>query len=230
MKLVIFDIDGTLSCTNIIDQSCFLSTAQDLIHSSIQHFDPERFTHFTDQNIVIELFEWYKGSPPEPQAYEGFRQLYLERLRAAQAKSPEAFQAVPGAQRILQALSSGWQIALATGCWQEAAQLKLEYAGIEAQHYPIATSDNSRSRQGILQHAIAQVAAKQPSTHFDKIVYVGDGIWDMRTCAALGIPFVGIEAEQQQQKRELLGAHFLLENYLDLNQVLKCLHNAVVPS
>jgi phosphoglycolate phosphatase-like HAD superfamily hydrolase len=228
LKLVIFDIDGTLSRTNIIDQACFLSTAQALISSDIKVFEPERFTHFTDQNMVIELFEWYNGSPPKPQAYEGFQHMYLNCLKKAQQKSAEDFQAIAGATHILEHLAGDWAIALATGCWLASAKLKLGFAGIDTKEHPIATSDDQRSRHAIVQTAIQKAEAHYQQS-FDQLVYIGDGIWDLRTCADLGIPFVGIEAEQKAHKRQALGTHFLLENYLDIEQVRTCLEQAVVP-
>ncbi len=47
-----------------------------------------------------------------------------------------------------------WVIALATGCFYESAELKLEKAKMDIKSFPIATADDAVSREEILQLAI----------------------------------------------------------------------------
>ena len=50
---------------------------------------------------------------------------------------------------------------------------------------------------------------------FDRLVYVGDGIWDVRAARRLGIGFVGIgEGDREIQLREE-GAEIVLPDYED---------------
>jgi phosphoglycolate phosphatase-like HAD superfamily hydrolase len=41
---------------------------------------------------------------------------------------------------------------------------------------------------------LAATAQRRPADGFERVVYVGDGLWDVRACVRLGLPFVGIGA------------------------------------
>ena len=231
MKLVIFDIDGTLTLTNHADELCFLRTAQMLIDSEIKEIVPEQFIHYTDQNIVRELYLWNQGKEVQETEIETFKSMIKLHLNEMKVDKPELFHPVEGAQSILSSLNSDWKVALATGCWSFAAKLKLEAAGIILpESLPISTSDGILSRQEIMLNAIKMAKLNYDITHFEKIVYVGDGIWDLKTCASLNIPFIGIEAEEKMTKRQALGHFWKLENYLDQDFFRQCLENAKIPA
>jgi phosphoglycolate phosphatase-like HAD superfamily hydrolase len=230
MKLVIFDIDGTLTLTNHADELCFLRTAQMLINSKIQEIVPEQFIHYTDQNIVRELYLWNQGKEVQETEIETFKSMIKLHLNEMKVDKPEFFKAVSGAQNILKIFNSDWKVALATGCWEFAAKIKLEAAAIDLpDNLPISTSDGILSRQEIMLNAIKKAKLNYDITDFERIVYIGDGIWDLKTCASLNIPFVGIEAEEKMTKRQALGHFWKLENYLDRDNFLHCLENAEIP-
>jgi phosphoglycolate phosphatase-like HAD superfamily hydrolase len=231
MKLVIFDIDGTLTLTNESDEICFLKTAQTLISADIHEIIPEAFTHYTDQNIVRELYLWHKGYEPSLNEIEDFKFLLKSNLLESAHHKPEGFHAVSGAVEMLSNLGEDWQIGLATGCWSFSAEIKLSKSGIcLAEFVPISNSDKAMSRLEILQNAINTAIQSNRNSAFDKIVYVGDGIWDLKTCAALKIPFVGIEAEGRVSKKTALGKFYKLENYLNLDFFKECLELAEIPN
>jgi phosphoglycolate phosphatase-like HAD superfamily hydrolase len=237
MKLAIFDIDGTLTRTNYADKACYLRTIQSLIHPEIGDYEEESFTHFTDSCMVREL--WLRWRKKEATADEiaTFQSVYFAHLRDIYAESRQHFAPLPAAEDILLRLQAeGWAIALATGCWRESANMKLQFAGVKVpENAPFSTASDGYSRQDIMQNAIRWAADyylgqdAQHSGDFSKIVYIGDGIWDLRTCASLAIPFVGIDAENDEKRRQKLGAHFLLQDYGNFEQLLACLHQATAP-
>jgi len=230
MNLVIFDIDGTLTLTNEVDELCFLKTAQVLISPEIKEIVAESFTHYTDENIVRELFLWNTGKEPSALDYLKFSELLQTQLLEMRSQQPHSFLAVEGADRVLKSLDSNWAIALATGCWAFSANLKLAAAAIALpEALPISTSDKVLSRQEIMLNAIELAKQRNEVAHFDHIVYVGDGIWDLRTCASLGIPFVGIEAQGKLSKQIALGDFYKLNNYNDLEYFETCLQAAIIP-
>ena len=167
-----------------------------LINSKIVEIVPESFEHYTDENIVRELYIWHKGIEPDETEVEVFKSYLKMHLNGLKKVSPELFHPVAGAQSILSSLNSDWKVALASGCWSFAAKLKLEAAGIILpENLPISTSDGILSRQEIMNNAIKMAKISYAVEEFERIVYIGDGIWDLKTCASLNIPFVGIEAE-----------------------------------
>ncbi|MBI5218496.1 MAG: hypothetical protein HY958_06150 [Bacteroidia bacterium] len=64
---------------------------------------------------------------------------------------------------------------------------------------------------------------------FNKTVYVGDGIWDLNTCKALKIPFVGIDASGDREKTKLPGNFFKLKNYQDADFTMNQIETAIIP-
>ena len=229
MKLAIFDIDGTLTCTNAVDEACFLATAQLLISNKIKTIDPEGFKHYTDENIVTEWYQQYLNRKPTFMDKDAFKSYFIQLMKSRKAENPALFKAVSGAADILHSLGPDWQPALATGCWAISAEFKLDAAGIDIQDIPIATSNEGISRHEIVERAIEKAKRKAKLTKFEKIVYIGDGIWDLQNCADLSLPFVGIEAEGDLNKKERLGDFYLLSDYSDISQLLECLEHATIP-
>lgn len=224
-KLVIFDIDGTLTRTNRVDGECYVRAVRECIQPNFEAFEPEAYRHFTDSNIVLELFELHRGKSPSPREQALFKQLYLKHLCGAFHLQPQAFAPVPGSEELLHALPPEWQPALATGCWQESAWLKLAFAGVAAEGLPAGTASDAISRADILLKAIerSRPFLAQGLGDWERIVYVGDGIWDVRTCAQLGLPLIGIDAENDPDKRRALGRHWLLTDYNDRSRFCELL-------
>jgi len=229
MKLAIFDIDGTLTCTNAIDEACFLETAQIIISPKIKTIDPEGFKHYTDENIVTEWYQQYFHRKPTFMEKEAFLIYFLQLLNSNRRQFPKAFTAVSGAAEILHQLGPDWQVALATGCWVQSAEYKLKVAKINLQEIPLTTSSEALSRHEIIKIAIQKAKAKAGVDEFEHIVYIGDGIWDLRTCIDLDLPFVGIEAEGNLEKQAKLGAYFLLHDYTNLETFIEFLSTAQAP-
>jgi phosphoglycolate phosphatase-like HAD superfamily hydrolase len=229
MKLAIFDIDGTLTCTNAVDEACFLATAQLLISNKIKEIDPEGFKHYTDENILTEWYQQYLNRKPAFMDKDTFKSYLIQLMRGKKQQDLNLFKAVVGAAEVLHNLGPEWQLALATGCWAISAEFKLQAAGIDIKDIPIATSNEGISRQEIVATAIEKAKRKAMVSEFEKMVYIGDGLWDLRTCADLSLPFVGIEAVGDAHKRERLGEFCLLQDYSDLQQVKILLENAQVP-
>jgi phosphoglycolate phosphatase-like HAD superfamily hydrolase len=77
-------------------------------------------------------------------------------------------------------------VAVATGDWHATASFKLAAAGIDVSRFPMATSSDSARRSEII-----RLAAQRAGRPLSDVVYVGDGIWDVKACRDLGVCFVG---------------------------------------
>jgi phosphoglycolate phosphatase-like HAD superfamily hydrolase len=102
------------------------------------------------------------------------------------------------------------------------ARYKLASAGLVVDSFPWATADDALDRANILRAAIERARQKYEEA-FEKVVYVGDGVWDVRAAKALGIGFLGLAADTKARRLLEEGALCVLPNFSDLLRVGNCL-------
>ncbi|BDS13431.1 HAD family hydrolase [Aureispira anguillae] len=228
-KLAIFDIDGTLTKTNEIDHLCYIDTVQRFIDKRFTTFEAESFTHFTDSCILIELYKRFLNRPPSALEEEAFKAYYFNALQESLNNSPNYFQAIDGAVEIMHAFSDEWAVALATGCWVESAKIKLAGGGVDIGQHPLATASDAITRQDIMLTAVERSKVLHQTNQFEHVVYIGDGMWDKSSCASLAMPFVGMDADNDNYTTGKLGNFHLLANYTNQERVFQLLEEAICP-
>jgi phosphoglycolate phosphatase-like HAD superfamily hydrolase len=214
MRLVIFDVDGTLTDTMAVDTQCFLRTFAETCGFANINSDWSCYKSATDAGMFQEIFESRRGRAPSAAETEHFRDHLVALFRfAAQEK---VFAAVPGAPDLLVRLkqSDGYRVALATGCWADSARVKMASAGMCYDDYPSASADDAPEREAIVQLAMDR-AGRNVEEPFSRAIYVGDGVWDIRACRKVGIPFLGIAAGMQKEKLLAAGALCVLPDFSD---------------
>lgn len=223
MKLVVFDIDGTLTNTTSIEDQCFYAAFQESFDLDISQVQWHTLPHVTDLGITTHLLRKAWGREARAEEIQAFQALFLIKLTQSQQARPEAFSEVPGALAFFSMLEKtpDIQLAIATGSWSGSARIKLGGIGIDPDQYPFGHSDEFISRSEITQKAI-QVATEKTIQPFDKTIYFGDGLWDFQTCASLEIPFIGIDCKRNGRLAEA-GSPIVFENYLDQESVLSAL-------
>jgi phosphoglycolate phosphatase-like HAD superfamily hydrolase len=243
MNLAIFDVDGTLTQTNEVDGACFERALEGALGLSGFPTDWSLYEHVTDSGIAEEAFRLCRGRGLTPSEMEAARRLFLELLAAEWKREPAAFAATPGAATALCRLATetAWRVAVATGCWRESAVLKLRLAGFplegELAGLPLASADDRVPRVEIMEHALALAAgAHRPPAGrpgeppFARVVYLGDALWDVRACAALGLPFVGVGREERAERLREAGASHVLPDFTDYGRLRQYLEEAAVPA
>src|SRR5437870_5338610 len=160
MRLVIFDIDGTLTQTTKADEECFVRSLAEVCGFGEVDTDWSHYKHATDSGILQEIYEAHAGRPPSPAEVSRFRQHFVGLL--AQVSSEAAFAAVTGAPLVLSRLadSAAHRVALATGGWRDAARLKMTSAGLSYDAYPAASSDDALDRESIIRLSMQRAAER----------------------------------------------------------------------
>jgi phosphoglycolate phosphatase-like HAD superfamily hydrolase len=135
--------------------------------------------------------------------------------------------------------SAGWEIAVATGGWEVSARLKLQAIGIGHESLALASASDAPTRTEIVELAIARLnnghGAVAPSAGSlrnagDRVVSLGDGVWDVRTAAALEVPFIGVGSGERAARLRAAGADTVLEDLSDSAELFDALEGAGVPA
>jgi phosphoglycolate phosphatase-like HAD superfamily hydrolase len=92
---------------------------------------------------------------------------------------------------------------------------------------PAAFSEDGPSREAIVRKAIER--AERRHQRFERIVFVGDALWDVRTARNLRLPFLGIASGAQAALLRHNGASHVVEDYSDLDRCLRYLREAETP-
>jgi phosphoglycolate phosphatase-like HAD superfamily hydrolase len=231
MNLVLFDIDGTLTRTVSTDEDCFSSAYLEALGIPNINTDWSVYSHCVDSTICYEIIQSRLERPPKDDEIRRLKVCFVEHLRACALKDPLSFQPIPGAIDLLTHLRSSqdWMIAVATGGWECSARLKLELAGIDVGGIPLASADDGFTREEILTIAISRAKVQYGQDQFDRIVSVGDGIWDVVCASRMGMPFIGIAEGAQREKLRLVGARHVQQDYQDLDGFVRLLREADIP-
>jgi len=88
----------------------------------------------------------------------------------------------------------------------------------------LASSNEHYARDEILKAAFAGAQRRLGERDFSSIVYVGDGIWDARTCRELGIPLIGVASGQQAGQLLDLGAYRVFPDLNDHSSFFQALN------
>ena len=220
MHLVIFDVDGTLTRTTAVDAACYERTVSESFGIRIDT-DWSTYRHATDAGILNELLQRH-GLPESPFGHAPVRDRFMTLLSAAITADPASCREVPGARAMIEYLGQlpHLHLAIATGAWADSARLKLRNADIPAEHLPFASSDDSPSRERILEIAFERAAARI-GARIDTVTYVGDGVWDLSAARSLGFHFVGIASKGHASRLTSAGAAVVFPDFTDRDSFVR---------
>ena len=121
------------------------------------------------------------------------------------------------------------KLAIATGGFEESCIIKLHTARIDIGDAPIASSNDSMARERIIELAIQRARKSYGVDSFEHIVYVGDGVWDVKAARACKIGFLGIGHGEDEQKLREEGAQAILPHFEDQGRFIEAIQTAPVP-
>jgi phosphoglycolate phosphatase-like HAD superfamily hydrolase len=201
MKLVMFDIDGTLTETNRVDEECYVQALLDEFSFRDIDTDWSRYPHCSDSGILETIFRGRRRRSPHTEEIARFQERFTMLL--TQAASVQPFREIGGAATFLSRLLAEECsiVALASGGWRATANLKLASAGLDLRQLPAAFADDGCSREEIMRMAMTRAADACGRRRFDSVTYVGDGVWDARAARNLNYRFIGIAREPVKRDR-----------------------------
>lgn len=218
-RLVVFDVDGTLTLSRESDERLFAQSIREVL--GIKSVDTEWTTYrnVTDVGVIAELIERHGLERTVQSVHDRFIAL----LRSESAVTPNACCEVPGAAGMLSVLREhpDFECAVATGAWCDSALMKLEAAGLEIGGLPLATCDDSPQREEIVQQAIERSRAQYHLPTDTPVTLGGDAPWDVLVATNLQFQFVGIGSGQQAERLVECGARHGKENFNDVDRFLE---------
>ncbi len=230
MKLAIFDIDGTLTKTNDVDSQCFVKAFA--LEFGIEDINTNwaSYGHTTDSGITLQIFQEFLGRIPEESELSRLQHRFVDLLQECYTADNTLFAEVPGASIMLRQLreTENWAIAFATGGWCASACMKLHNVKLDVEQLPTASADDGISREDIVKTAISRAKAVYNQLDFEKIVCIGDGIWDVLTAVQLQLAFVGVASGEQKRTLQDAGVEQIIEDFVNFDNFVEALNTASI--
>lgn len=186
-KLVVFDIDGTLTDSLKLYHKVVIKCLYDM---KIEEVDTDFFSYkyHTDSYTLKVNYENFFNKKYHIKLLEEFENKLFTELQ----KHPATIE-IKGAKKCVDdLLLSGFSIAFATGSLPKPAELKLQHCDIWYDKSLIATSKISFAREPFVLRAIQNAKSYFDVNEFKRIYSIGDGIWDLKTAQNLNLEFIGI--------------------------------------
>ncbi len=228
--LIIFDIDGTLLHSNRVDSQCFAQAYELVFKKPFPTIDWRQYPHVTDTTIFNTVIQQHFGRQASEEDIQRQLDCFVGLLTENRRKDPQQFAEVPDAKNMIEKLidDDRFVIGIATGGWMRPATLKLNHIGIPTEHLHMSFADGKETREEIINSSIQ--SAKQHQNNFNRIVYVGDAVWDVQTTRTMQLNFIGIRINGDREVLLREGASHVIENYRDYSQFLQFVETAKVPS
>jgi phosphoglycolate phosphatase-like HAD superfamily hydrolase len=225
MNLAVFDIDGTLTESVAVDEACFVQAFRGVLGIGPIDTNWLDYPFQTDSGLALEICRRHLGRDPGGAEVRRLQFQFVRLLRVAVETAGRRIREVPGAAALLCRLSApaDWRVAIATGGWAVSARFKLALAGLPVAGFTWASADDALDRADILRTAVGRAGEKYGRDALRKVVYVGDGVWDVRAAKALGIGFLGVAAGDEALRLAGEGAAHVLPDFSDPVRVRKCL-------
>ena len=185
--LIVFDIDGTLTDSVKQHQEAFSETLFELGLSEI-NAEFNSFKHHTDSYISKEIYEHNQKEPFSEEKKNQFEKGLTERIKRIR------FHEISGAKKLVDKLEKEGEVGVcyATGSLRKAAEHKLDSIGIEFKEWQLVASDTIYERENLVSNAIRNASENYGVQEFERIISVGDGLWDLLTAKNLDLEFLGV--------------------------------------
>jgi beta-phosphoglucomutase-like phosphatase (HAD superfamily) len=186
-NLIVFDIDGTLTDSVAHHQTAFVAALQQMNVQQI-NTDFKIYKHHTDSHIAKVIYELDRKKIFGMQQLELFEDLLWSQINTVNLKE------IRGAMRTVNLLeqTTDFGVCYATGSLRKPATYKLNTIGLNFEPAQLVASNEIETREEIVLAAIEQAKDHYQQNSFERIISIGDGLWDLKTAQNLGLEFIGI--------------------------------------
>ena len=199
--------------------NCFIEVFEKLYQCNLGNIEWENFTNVTDTALYNDLYKLHFQFEPTAIEIQKFKSAYYSQLLILTKTVKDKFKLVEGANEFLSMCQQKkLPVAIATGNWLDVAYLKMKTCNLNFENIPISSTDDDYRRTEIVKTVIEKAKKYYNIKTFESITYFGDGIWDKKCCADLGINFIGIDIDNTQ-KLQQAGAEKVCRNFLS-----ECVH------
>lgn len=231
MRLILFDIDGTLLWTNGAGRRAIQRALFDEMGTA-GPIEKYRFDGKTDPQIVRELMTL--AGHPEAEAEERIAAVcrrYVELLTTELAQPPRNMRLLPGVRELLAALephetAGRALVGLLTGNLEGGAALKLGAVGLDPARFAIGAYGSDSARRPDLPAIAAERAARRTGKRFAgaDIVIIGDTPDDIACGRPIGARVVAVATGHYSLAQlRAAGAPHAIENLSDTRAVTNAL-------
>lgn len=231
MRLLLFDIDGTLvHCGG--QARPFFADALVEVYGRTGAIDDYDFSGKTDPRIVVDLMTGAGLERAEVmRGLSRMRDAYLDRLEAG--IDPERVEVLPGVVELLNALAGRTDCALGllTGNWERGAGIKLRSAKLDHFFAFGSFGDDCTDRRDLPPAALARAAAHHGREFAVKESWiVGDSLLDVDCARAHGIPCLAVATGRTRPEAlAAAGAHEVLPDLAATATAVELLLGARTP-
>lgn len=228
--LIIFDIDGTLLHSNRVDSHCFAQAFEYVFEKPFPTIDWRKYPHVTDTTIFNTVIQQHFGREATEEDIHRQQDCFVELLSDNRRNDPVQFAEVPHAKDTIEKLidDERFVVGIATGGWRRPATLKLNHIGIPTTSLHMCFADGKATREEIISGSIQSASQKHPD--IERIVYVGDAVWDVQTTRNMQLNFIGIRINGDHHVLFDEGASHVIDNYKDYDRFLHLVETAQIPS
>ena len=211
MRLVMFDMDGTLIDTQALIAEHMARTFEG---AGLPPPAPAESRRVIGLSLPVAMARL--AGTDDPQVAENLAQSYREHYRAALVSAAGREALFPGAREALTALhgEAGTLLGIATGKGLNGVHRLIELHGIGGYFSTLQTPDYNPSKPhpGMMLRAMAETGAEK-----HEAVIIGDTTFDMEMGKAAGAKTIGVTwGYHEADELVLAGADILVERYADL--------------
>lgn len=189
--LIVFDIDGTLAHSEDQHQTAYVQALQAMGISNI-NTNWIAYKHITDSHIFKINYQLAFNKIAGVTELQEFDAILYQKIQ-----TEATIQEISGAKKLIDevAKSDVFDHVFATGSMEQAAFYKLDSIGVAYDKKLVLTANEGDAREEIVSAAIETAKNYYQQKQYQRIISIGDGVWDYKTAQNLNIEFIGVGAK-----------------------------------